>query len=293
MLGAAQAGGRLRAQSDRDGDALVVGEQQRRQAGARLEPVAAGAAAHGLDAVAELAQALDVAAQGAVADVEALDEFARRPVPVALQQGEEFEGPRGGGGHVPSISAMRTETVRMARKTVRYDEPDDHRQGLTKTFRSKGRPSRPSVPSTSPSQEGELVAFLGPNGAGKSTTLRMLTTLLPPTSGDAIVAGCDIRRDPAGVRRRIGYVGQGNSGGHTQRVRDELHAQGAFYGIGRRETRARAAELIESLELGQVADRAGAVALGRPEAPARHRARAHPPARAAVPRRAVDRTRPA
>ena len=83
----------------------------------------------------------------------------------------------------------------------------------------------------------------------------MLTTLLPPTSGDAIVAGCDIRHDPAGVRRRIGYVGQGTSGGHTQRVRDELHAQGAFYGLGRRETRARAAELIESLELGQVADR--------------------------------------
>ena len=83
----------------------------------------------------------------------------------------------------------------------------------------------------------------------------MLTTLLPPTAGEAIVAGCDIRTDAAGVRRRIGYVGQGNSGGHTQRVRDELHAQGAFYGMGRRETRARAAELIESLELDQVANR--------------------------------------
>jgi ABC-2 type transport system ATP-binding protein len=127
--------------------------------------------------------------------------------------------------------------------------------GLTKTFRAKGAPVE-AVRSVDLSvQEGELVAFLGPNGAGKSTTLRMLTTLLPPTSGDAVVAGCDIRHDPAGVRRRIGYVGQGTSGGHTQRVRDELHAQGAFYGLGRRETRARAAELIESLELGQVADR--------------------------------------
>ena len=127
--------------------------------------------------------------------------------------------------------------------------------GLTKTFPAKGAPVE-AVRSVDLSvQEGELVAFLGPNGAGKSTTLRMLTTLLPPTSGDAVVAGCDIRHDPAGVRRRIGYVGQGTSGGHTQRVRDELHAQGAFYGLGRRETRARAAELIESLELGQVADR--------------------------------------
>ncbi|WP_022889591.1 ATP-binding cassette domain-containing protein [Agromyces italicus] len=128
-------------------------------------------------------------------------------------------------------------------------------QGLTKTFRSKGQTVEAVRSLDLTVGEGELVAFLGPNGAGKSTTLRMLTTLLPPTSGDAVVAGCDVRRDPAGVRRRIGYVGQGSSGGHTQRVRDELHAQGAFYGIGRRETRTRAAELIESLELGQVANR--------------------------------------
>ena len=128
-------------------------------------------------------------------------------------------------------------------------------RGLTKTFRSKGQVVEAVRSVDLDVAEGELVAFLGPNGAGKSTTLRMLTTLLPPTAGEATVAGCDIRRDPAGVRRRIGYVGQGNSGGHTQRVRDELHAQGAFYGLGRRETRARAAELVESLELGQVANR--------------------------------------
>ncbi|HEY9365905.1 MAG TPA: ATP-binding cassette domain-containing protein [Agromyces sp.] len=128
-------------------------------------------------------------------------------------------------------------------------------QGLTKTFPAKGKVVEAVRSVDLEVDAGELVAFLGPNGAGKSTTLRMLTTLLPPTSGEAIVAGSDIRRDPAGVRRRIGYVGQGNSGGHTQRVRDELHAQGAFYGMGRRETRARAAELIESLELGQVAGR--------------------------------------
>ncbi|UOQ90796.1 ATP-binding cassette domain-containing protein [Agromyces endophyticus] len=128
-------------------------------------------------------------------------------------------------------------------------------QGLTKTFRSKGQTVEAVRSLDLAVGEGELVAFLGPNGAGKSTTLRMLTTLLPATSGEARVAGCDIRTDAAGVRRRIGYVGQGSSGGHTQRVRDELHAQGAFYGLGRRETRARSAELIESLELGQVANR--------------------------------------
>ena len=86
VLGAAQPGGRLRAQAHRDRDALVVAEQQRRQPGAGFEPIAAGAPPHRLDAVAEFAQPLDVAAQGAVAHAEAIDEFARRPVPVTLQQ---------------------------------------------------------------------------------------------------------------------------------------------------------------------------------------------------------------
>ncbi|GAA3879850.1 ATP-binding cassette domain-containing protein [Leifsonia kafniensis] len=104
-------------------------------------------------------------------------------------------------------------------------------------------------------ERGELVAFLGPNGAGKSTTIRLLTTLLAATAGEASVVGCDIRRNPGGVRRRIGYVGQGASGGHTQRVRDELLSQGAFYGIGRAETRARADELIGSLDLDAIANR--------------------------------------
>jgi ABC-2 type transport system ATP-binding protein len=143
----------------------------------------------------------------------------------------------------------------MPRKTTGMTNQMITAQGLTKTFRSKGQTVE-AVRSVDLSvATGELVAFLGPNGAGKSTTLRMLTTLLPPTAGEATVAGCDIRTDAAGVRRRIGYVGQGNSGGHTQRVSDELHAQGAFYGMGRRETRARANELIESLELDQVANR--------------------------------------
>jgi ABC-2 type transport system ATP-binding protein len=103
--------------------------------------------------------------------------------------------------------------------------------------------------------EGELVAFLGPNGAGKSTTLRMLTTLLAPTSGTATVAGCDIATDPAGVRHRIGYVGQGNGAGHTQRVADELVSQGRAYGLRRREAQDRATELLAALELDALAGR--------------------------------------
>ena len=131
-------------------------------------------------------------------------------------------------------------------------------RGLGKTFPGTGKSGGPVEAVSDLSLDvaaGELVAFLGPNGAGKSTTLRLLTTLLPASSGEASVVGCDIRRDPAGVRRRIGYIGQGSSAGYTQRVRDELHSQGAFYGIGRRETRLRADELIESLDLGAIAGR--------------------------------------
>jgi ABC-2 type transport system ATP-binding protein len=103
---------------------------------------------------------------------------------------------------------------------------------------------------------GELVALLGPNGAGKSTTLRMLTTLIPPTSGTAEVAGFDVTTDQRDVRRRIGYIGQGNGAGHSQRGRDELISQGRSYGLSVRAARQRAAELIGSLDLEAVADRA-------------------------------------
>jgi len=102
---------------------------------------------------------------------------------------------------------------------------------------------------------GELVALLGPNGAGKSTTLRMLTTLIPPTAGTARVAGFDVVRQQREVRLRIGYIGQGNGAGHSQRGRDELISQGRAYGLGVRDARARADTLIESLGLAEVAER--------------------------------------
>jgi ABC-2 type transport system ATP-binding protein len=128
-------------------------------------------------------------------------------------------------------------------------------RGLTKQFSAKGRKVLAVSDLDLDVARGEMVAFLGPNGAGKSTSLRMLTTLLPPTSGTAIVAGCDVLTDPAGVRARIGYVGQGNSAGHYQRVRDELLSQGAFYGMSTRESGWRADELLASLHLADLAKR--------------------------------------
>lgn len=128
-------------------------------------------------------------------------------------------------------------------------------EGLTKRFTVKKATVEAVTDLTFQVAEGELVAFLGPNGAGKSTSLRMLTTLIPPTAGSARVVGHDILRDPSGVRARIGYVGQLTSGSFSQRVRDELLSQGAFYGMARADSVRRADELIESLDLSSFASR--------------------------------------
>src|SRR3954470_11816999 len=80
-------------------------------------------------------------------------------------------------------------------------------------------------------ETGQIFGFLGPNGAGKTTTLRMLATLLPPTSGEALVAGADLRREPAIVRQRIGYVPQGGSTDPQETGRRELVLQGRLYGM--------------------------------------------------------------
>src|ERR671914_685245 len=95
-----------------------------------------------------------------------------------------------------------------------------HTEQLTKHFVSKKETVEAVKGVDIDVAPGELVAFLGPNGAGKSTTLRMLTTLLPPTSGTAVVAGHDVAGNPAAVRRRIGYIGQGDGAGDSFRVRD-------------------------------------------------------------------------
>ncbi len=85
--------------------------------------------------------------------------------------------------------------------------------------------------------------------------MRMLGTLIAPTSGTAVVAGHDVVTESAQVRRRIGYVGQGNGAGHSQRVGDELYCQGVIYGLDRAAARRRTAELVENLDLGELVSR--------------------------------------
>src|SRR4051812_40279775 len=91
---------------------------------------------------------------------------------------------------------------------------------------------------------GEIFGFLGPNGAGKTTTLRMLATLLPPSGGEAMVAGVDLRRDPQKVRERIGYVAQGGSTDPQLSGRSELVLQGRLYGLSGAEARKRTDSLL-------------------------------------------------
>jgi ABC-2 type transport system ATP-binding protein len=104
-------------------------------------------------------------------------------------------------------------------------------------------------------KKGEIFGFLGPNGAGKTTTLRMLSTLLPPTSGEATVAGFDLLREPSKVRYQIGYVSQEGSSAPEIPGRAELIIQGRLYGMTRVRAEQRAAELIDALELADCADR--------------------------------------
>ena len=135
------------------------------------------------------------------------------------------------------------------------NQPIIEAQGLTKHFTVKKKTVEAVTDLTFQVDRGELVAFLGPNGAGKSTSLRMLTTLIPPTAGSARVVGHDILKRPADVRARIGYVGQLTSGSFAQRVRDELLSQGAFYGMARTVAAKRADELIDSLDLASFSTR--------------------------------------
>jgi ABC-2 type transport system ATP-binding protein len=128
-------------------------------------------------------------------------------------------------------------------------------RGLTRTFKSKSGPIDAVRGVDFHVAAGEIVGFLGPNGAGKTTTLRMLATLLEPTAGDATVAGCDLRRDPRGVRRHIGYVAQGNSTNPTALVDEELIVQARLYGIGAREATERAAALRARLDLADLGRR--------------------------------------
>lgn len=102
---------------------------------------------------------------------------------------------------------------------------------------------------------GEIFGFLGPNGAGKSTAVRMLTTLLRPTSGRAVVAGFDVASEPDEVRRRIGVALQDAAIDPLMTGTELLQLQAVLYGIPSSQTKARTSELLERVGLTAAGDR--------------------------------------
>ena len=109
---------------------------------------------------------------------------------------------------------------------------------------------------------GMVFALLGPNGAGKTTLVRILATLLEPTSGEARVLGHDVVREPLAVRRQIGLAGQFAAVDGELTGRENLEMIGRLNRLSGGETRARTGELLKRFELSEAADRRAAVYSG-------------------------------
>jgi ABC-2 type transport system ATP-binding protein len=125
-------------------------------------------------------------------------------------------------------------------------------EGLTKTF-GRGTPALGGVSFTVPT--GTVCGLLGHNGAGKTTTVNILSTLIRPTSGRAIVAGYDVTRQSAQVRANIAVVGQFSGTDLLLTGRENLVLFGRLRGLRRGQAKARADELIEQFDLVAAADR--------------------------------------
>ena len=104
-------------------------------------------------------------------------------------------------------------------------------------------------------REGEVFGLLGPNGAGKSTTVRVLTTLTTPDSGQALVAGHDVVRHPNRARHAIGYVPQDSGVDREATGRENLMLQGRIYGMRGAALRQRVDELLELVGLAEASER--------------------------------------
>jgi ABC-2 type transport system ATP-binding protein len=116
---------------------------------------------------------------------------------------------------------------------------------LTKRFGDTLAVDRVSISA----QPGEILGLIGPNGAGKSTLIKMLSTLLPPTSGRAMIAGFDVATQPAEVRRRIGYVPQLVSADGALTGYENLLLSARLYAVPREERDDRIAQALQVMNL--------------------------------------------
>ena len=105
-------------------------------------------------------------------------------------------------------------------------------------------------------EKGEIFGFLGPNGAGKSTTMMILTTLLKPTSGEALISGYDVSKNPKKVRESIGYVQQESTVDEYLTGRENLILQAKLNHIPKNEIKKRIDDVLELIELVDKQDQA-------------------------------------
>ena len=122
-------------------------------------------------------------------------------------------------------------------------------QALTRTFGDFTAVNRISFEV----RPGEIFGFLGANGAGKTTALKMLTGLLMPSSGTAMVAGYDVARYPEEVKRNIGYMSQRFSLYEDLTVRENIRFFGGIYGLSTSQLREKTTQVMEQLGLEQQA----------------------------------------
>lgn len=127
--------------------------------------------------------------------------------------------------------------------------------GLKKTFRGKDGDVEAVRGVDLDVAPGEVFGFLGPNGAGKSTTVRMLTTLMTLSAGQAHVGGIDVAADPDGARHKIGVALQEAGLDNRQTGREILVLQARLFGMTTAEAQVRANELLELVDLVESADR--------------------------------------
>jgi len=112
-------------------------------------------------------------------------------------------------------------------------------------------------------QKGEILGFLGPNGAGKTTTMRVITGYVPPTDGNAYIAGYSVLDEPLEVKRRIGYVPETPSMYNDMLVKEYLPFIGAIKGVPKSELKSRVAHVVDLCALKSVYNKSiGALSKG-------------------------------
>jgi len=126
---------------------------------------------------------------------------------------------------------------------------------LTKVFRTRKRTVTAAEDVSFECAAGEIFGLLGPNGAGKTTTLRMLSTILTPTSGSATIAGFDVRTEPGKVRERIGFLATETGLYDRFTARETLRFFGRINELSDDEIRRRSDEIFGMLDMSPLADR--------------------------------------